>query len=571
MELRLCGPPGTGKTTELSKVRIPRAVAKYGAENVIVASHTRAAAREIGSRNAQLPKNNVGTLHAICYRALGHPTMTQNHLDEWNEYTKDYKFTLFGKKQSLDDPFDDAATDQTEGDLLSGELTIARAKMIPKEKWSEQLNHFSDEWSKWKVLNDYTDFTDLIDLCYKDLECLEGNPKVGIMDESQDFTNLQLSLVRKWFNGEGKHLLIAGDDDQNLYTFAGTSSDAFLNPPIDKKFMQILTQSYRVPKTVHKLANKWIKQNKTRVKKDYLPTDKEGFVENSGASFDEPEYFLDTIKENIKNDESTMILASCSYMLKKFLKVLREEGIPFCNPYRKNRRDWNPLSKGRKNSVSMIDRILSFLLPEHSFPPVWNYIQLSRFVDILDAKSCLKHGAKVKLSRLAKNKLANYELDEILKAETSHQYDAFSNLHKMKLDNRLNSYYTVLSEFFQDSVAEKLVEFLNKGDIDYNFLSTNIMKGKYKLAEFLFSTYKQGGVEALTETPKVIVGTIHSVKGGEAENVILSPDLSNAGYRNFQDYDMIDTVIRMFYVAMTRTSNKLLIAQPSSWCVELGI
>ena len=37
------------------------------------------------------------------------------------------------------------------------------------------------------------------------------------------------------------------------------------------------------------------------------------------------------------------------------------------------------------------------------------------------------------------------------------------------------------------------------------------------------------GPRALLETPKVVVGTIHSVKGGQADVVYLFPDLSQAG------------------------------------------
>lgn len=37
------------------------------------------------------------------------------------------------------------------------------------------------------------------------------------------------------------------------------------------------------------------------------------------------------------------------------------------------------------------------------------------------------------------------------------------------------------------------------------------------------------GPRALLETPKVVVGTIHSVKGGQADVVYLFPDISQAG------------------------------------------
>ena len=75
-EIRMFGPPGTGKTTRLVKRSIPQAVNLAGPDKVMVTSFTRAAAREIATRakGTDINPDNVGTLHAICYRALGNPS-----------------------------------------------------------------------------------------------------------------------------------------------------------------------------------------------------------------------------------------------------------------------------------------------------------------------------------------------------------------------------------------------------------------------------------------------------------------------------------------------------------------
>src|SRR5579884_2853318 len=73
------------------------------------------------------------------------------------------------------------------------------------------------------------------------------------------------------------------------------------------------------------------------------------------------------------------------------------------------------------------------------------------------------------------------------------------------------------------------------------------------------------GPHALLERPQVIVGTIHSVKGGEADVVILFPDLSQAGDADYQRYGPPrDAVIRMFYVGMTRAREALYISDRAS-------
>jgi len=63
----------------------------------------------------------------------------------------------------------------------------------------------------------------------------------------------------------------------------------------------------------------------------------------------------------------------------------------------------------------------------------------------------------------------------------------------------------------------------------------------------------------------VIVGTIHSVKGGEADVVCLFPDLSGEGDAAYQQAGAPrDSVIRQFYVGMTRARETLYICQQES-------
>ena len=69
------------------------------------------------------------------------------------------------------------------------------------------------------------------------------------------------------------------------------------------------------------------------------------------------------------------------------------------------------------------------------------------------------------------------------------------------------------------------------GDIDW--LKEGLLS-RYKdsLAfQYAETIAERRGAEALTETPHLTVGTIHSVKGAEADHVILFPDLSGAAWK----------------------------------------
>jgi superfamily I DNA/RNA helicase len=63
----------------------------------------------------------------------------------------------------------------------------------------------------------------------------------------------------------------------------------------------------------------------------------------------------------------------------------------------------------------------------------------------------------------------------------------------------------------------------------------------------------------------VVVGTIHSVKGGEADAVFLVPDLSTAGDAAYSRNGATrDAVIRLFYVGLTRARETVYICSPES-------
>jgi superfamily I DNA/RNA helicase len=86
-----------------------------------------------------------------------------------------------------------------------------------------------------------------------------------------------------------------------------------------------------------------------------------------------------------------------------------------------------------------------------------------------------------------------------------------------------------------------------------------------KRIQFPGKVANRRGGQTLVDIPQVIVGTIHSVKGGEADVVYLFPDLSPAGddlYR--RGGPQRDSVIRQFYVGATRARETLYLCSPNS-------
>ena len=69
--------------------------------------------------------------------------------------------------------------------------------------------------------------------------------------------------------------------------------------------------------------------------------------------------------------------------------------------------------------------------------------------------------------------------------------------------------------------------------------------------------------EKISQTPRIIMSTIHGAKGGEADNVLLLPDITKSAVDS-NDSDP-DELHRLFYVAVTRAKETLHILEPRNY------
>ena len=81
-----------------------------------------------------------------------------------------------------------------------------------------------------------------------------------------------------------------------------------------------------------------------------------------------------------------------------------------------------------------------------------------------------------------------------------------------------------------------------------------------KRREYYIMLLKRG--ENLDQDPRIKISTIHGVKGGEADNVMLLTDIAPRAYREM--HSLPDDEIRVFYVAVTRAKKSLHIVQPNT-------
>lgn len=528
-EFRIFGPPGTGKTTYLTR-QVGLAANKFGADKVIVTSFTKAAAAELAGRDLPLPRSALGTLHAHCYRSLGQPTIAESKASEWNEQYRDTGWTISGSKNLLDEGIEER--DGSDGDkhleLYSRERNrgLNKAQICALNPMSET---FITAWEHWKEETGYLDFTDLLERCLEDTHFAPGRPEVIFVDEAQDHTRLQLQLVRKW-GRHCDHFVVSGDDDQCIYTFTGATPAAFLDPPSPPDRKRVLSQSYRVPRAVHEFSQTWIGQVSRREDKAYQPRAAEGLVRKGWGTWEDPRPALFDAKQYVDSGKRVMFLAACSYMLQPLIRELRSRGIAYYNPYRVSRGDWNPLRIGENTTAY---KIMAFLAPHPvmgSRERPWTVGDLKRWSSLVSAEDIFVRGAKT----------------AIKEAEPKTQV-TMDHLRQWIAPPALRTIVSLMAEDHGEYLA---------------WLQRHALKGSQEVVKYVVAAARRS-VDQLVNPPQVIVGTIHSVKGGEADVVYLFPDLSPQGYESWQSSgESRDSVVRQFYVGITRAKEALIICQP---------
>ena len=237
----------------------------------------------------------------------------------------------------------------------------------------------------------------------------------------------------------------------------------------------------------------------------------------------------------LSEGKSVMFLTTCSYMLQNLVKELRDTGTPFHNPYRRRNGAWNPLQK-RRGQTSTADRVAAFLQMEQR--GAWSAEEVNHWTGLLKIKGALKgrgrEGIKVLTDAAGPDSESHVDWDAL---------------------------YAVLTE--------EAIEAGLTGDLDW--LDAQMTAAKRSSAKFPLAIARNRGAASLTRTPLACVGTVHSVKGAESDVVYVFPDLSRAGMREWTGSPAQQaTVYRLFYVAMTRARETLVLCAPSEeYAVDL--
>jgi len=360
----ILGPPGCGKTYRLIQEIEEALTSGVHPSRIGVISFTRKAIEEMISR-ACLQFNleskdfpYMRTSHSLGFHGLGLQPEDVMKLADYKVIGEPIGLT-FEKEDAMD--LDDGLRTPNMGGTGQDYVQMdsrARYRMVSLEDEFSATNNFNLFYAKAEQFRDTmqeykrtTGKVDFIDMIERYVELGEF-PHLDYLfvDEAQDFTPLQWEMV-KGMSDYADNIIIAGDDDQAVHRWTGVDVDLFINSSDNVEY---LTQSYRIPRRVHELAQGISSRIYNRLDKTFSPREEQGTVEYV--------YYMDQIP---LNEGSWTIMARTNYFVREVGEFMKNAGFKYSIKGRssisetlvENLTTWDDLCKGEKVGVERIKKL----------------------------------------------------------------------------------------------------------------------------------------------------------------------------------------------------------------------
>lgn len=427
-----------------------------------------------------------------------------------------------------------------------------------KYKEEHNLFNYDDILLKFgQMLTDYSNIARRIEDTYRYI----------MVDEYQDTNTLQDSIIRK-IRTKNTNLMVVGDDMQSIYKFRGADVQNILSFPkryTDCKVIY-LTENYRSSQEILNLANH-VMTNAT-----------EGYQKNLRAQFSSQEL----PKVYGVNDTKT----EAEFVLNR-IKAKHAEGIPYndiCVLYRNSFQSYElevllnkaGLDFEKYGGIRFLDRahikdILAFLKiysNPHDQLSWFRILQLHIGVGKVYAKNisekCLENGPEYLINECHSRRKYRVYLKKLYEEIMSWEGKDF-----LQILNSCCAYYTAVREetiqnqkVDSESTREESLQDLKKDKEDIEIL-VNMAKDYDSVLDFLDAMTLDAAKSKENAEDKLILSTIHSVKGLEFDTIILLDcvdDILPSTMYIGSPEDNED--VRCMYVAVTRAKNTLYMIVP---------
>jgi len=535
------------------------------AKNVIVITFTKAAAKNMKERYMNnYGENNTpffGTFHGLFYKILKRYRGNINIIGEYEKYRLIRGTLLKYMDEISDDKIKEIVNDISLMKSRQEDINNFKAH-VDKEVFKECF----DVYNRYKEEKGLMDFDDLqlecIKLFRENKKLCEGYGKLFkyiLVDEFQDVDSLQIEFLKIF--DYTSNIYAVGDEDQCIYSFRGSKPECMV------EFQNIfnggdkvyLSTNYRSVSNIVEISKELIDNNVMRNSKDINP-----FKNFKGN--------INIINSKNQNSESDKIA----------LEVQKVKAAAECSYS-----DIAVLYRTNVESRSLIDSFIrrnipfTFLDREFNFfnhficKDLIAYLKLS--LDSTDRESFFRiinkpfrYISKLALEKVRRS-INKENCFDILKAIDDIPVFQLSIIDKLKKDIALLNKLSLLSavqyvisdlgyaDYIRDYSMKYGFDVDELNDIMEEFKSS--CEGYNSITTFLVHVDKVAETMKTTkfnrDKNKVILSTIHGVKGMEFKNVfIVNCVEDNIPHKNSIP-DNIEEERRLFYVGITRAIDNL--------------
>ena len=557
--LKLNGPPGTGKTTQLLERVTTLLDGDYTPRDFVFVTYRKEMAAEflrrlhdrghIDEEEAEKPwkhdTRHFGTLHGVCNRITSDAAVVENaHRREfmYDEYSAKYDGhgAEWDDAPSQSDPIGTLLFDAYDWCIENKQHSFTRApnykEIKDKAIRPPSFEEFDAAWTAYKQDGNedgepLRDFAGML----RDVDegGLRPSGEVLVVDEYHDMTPIMASVCEDWFESFGT-VIVGGDPLQAIYSYKGADPSFFTDLDLPEV---LLDRTYRVPSNIWEYARSVIRHDPPEI----APDADGGSVR---AVTGDPHRVVDEY-----GDGTLMFLARTQSQLHEVARDLRNAGIIF--------RSQDGIG-GWNNSSTLLGLYNALQKVRNAKP-----------VDNVNPDTGQTGMARFKQAEVEQNvRLPENVVLEPGEARRLVRYTPAAYFSDTKKD--LKSYTKGANEVrgtdLLGRVEPSFWEDMTRGAESVDHLLTYDAKDTLRAA--LARNDRPYPMIEAANVPDVL--TIHASKGKEAETVALYDGIPPAVRRNIQQNQREQRAeSRVWYVGCTRAAENLLVFRDEfDYCEE---
>ncbi|MBR65837.1 MAG: ATP-dependent DNA helicase [Flavobacteriaceae bacterium] len=592
---------GSGKTRVLTYKIIHLLKKGVSPFNILALTFTNKAAKEMKERILKLTNDNqaksiwMGTFHSVFARILrseseliGYPP----NFTIYDSYDSEKLISNIIKEMNLNKDFYKAKVIKNRVSSLKNSFITPKnyfnqPELIESDKLANRIQ-FGEIYRNYVNRCFKSAVMDFDDLLLKTNQLLNSSPetlikyqkifKYILVDEYQD-TNYSQYLIIKSLADRYQNLCVVGDDSQSIYSFRGANIDNILN--FKKNYPECTTykleQNYRSSKNIVEGANSLIKKNKFKIDKNIWTLNDSGskiILNRSQNDNDEGRFVASNIFEEKNNHQlnngSFAVLYRTNAQSRSIEDALRKINIDYqvfgglsfyqrkeikdvtaylrlvvnSNDEESFRRIVNFPPRGiglktleklliisERENISMYDTINII----DKYPKLFNKGVMGRITDFRNLIESLKIESKTKN--------ADYVLTNVING--SGIIDFYRNEGSVESINRIEN-----------------IEELRSGINDFILEQKELADGDTSITRYLQDISLYSETDKSFSSDRVSLMTIHMAKGLEFNVVYVVGIEENLfpSILSLNSSEDLEEERRLFYVAMTRAKDKLILS-----------